>query len=79
MVRLGQYGLCEGGENCLKYLKRAWNRKEGRETNIFEKGKRGQWLGALTWEDWNYLMNYVIHAFNNILQCIERNTFFAEI
>ena len=23
-------GLREGGENCLKYLEREWNRKEGR-------------------------------------------------
>ena len=30
-VRLGQEGDClhEGGGNCLKYLKRWWNRSEG--------------------------------------------------
>ena len=30
--------LCEGGGNCLKYLKRGWNRKEGRENKDFKKG-----------------------------------------
>ena len=31
-VGLGQEGGClpEGGENCLKYFKREWNREEGR-------------------------------------------------
>ena len=24
--------------NCLKYLKRGWNRKEGRENKYFKKG-----------------------------------------
>ena len=28
---LGRKGLREGGGNCLKYLKRGWNEKEGRE------------------------------------------------
>ena len=30
--------MCEGGENCLKYLKRGWNRKEGRGNKGFKKG-----------------------------------------
>ena len=29
MVGLEQEGLHEGGGNCLKYLKRWWNRKDG--------------------------------------------------
>ena len=39
----------EGGENCLKYLKRGWNRTEGRGHKDFEKGgdKLGQGVGAL--------------------------------
>ena len=38
----------EGGGNCLKYLKRRWNRKEGRRNKDFKKGgKVGQEVGAL--------------------------------
>ena len=42
----------EGERNCLKYLKREWNRKEGRGHKDFEKGagKLGQGVGALKWE-----------------------------
>ena len=32
----------EGGRNCLKNLKRGWNRKEGRRNKDFEKGGGGQ-------------------------------------
>ena len=38
----------EGWENCLKYPKRGWNRKEGRENKDFKKGdKLDQEVGAL--------------------------------
>ena len=30
--------LREGGANCLKYLKRGWNRKEGRRHKDFKRG-----------------------------------------
>ena len=41
-------GLREGGGNCRKYLKRGWNRKEGRGNKDFKKGsKLGQGVGAL--------------------------------
>ena len=30
--------MCEDGGNCLKYLKRGWNRKEGRKNKYFKKG-----------------------------------------
>ena len=30
--------LREGGGNCLKYLKRGWNRKGGRRHKDFKKG-----------------------------------------
>ena len=46
---------------CLKYLKRGWNRKEGRKTKIFESGgKLGQEArdGCLKRRDWNPLRNY---------------------
>ena len=32
--------MCEGGEKCLKYLKRGWNRKEGRGNKDFKKGEQ---------------------------------------
>ena len=41
-------GLREGGGNCQKYLKRRWNRKEGRGNKDFENGvKLGEGVGAL--------------------------------
>ena len=50
------------GWGCLKYLKREWNRKEGRETKILKRrqgGKLGQGVGALKSrrECWNPLLN----------------------
>ena len=40
--------LHEDGGNCLKYLKRGWNRKEGKGNKDFKKGgKLGQGMGAL--------------------------------
>ena len=35
---MGRKGLCEGGGDCLKYLKREWNRKDGRKTKILKRG-----------------------------------------
>ena len=44
----GSRGLREGGGNCLKYLKRGWNRKEGRGNKYFKKEDNlGQGVGAL--------------------------------
>ena len=39
------------GWNCLKYLKKGWNRKEGRQNKNLKKGvcKLGQGVGALKW------------------------------
>ena len=46
----GSRGLREGGGNCLKYLKRGWNRTKGRENKDLKKrGKLGQGVGALKW------------------------------
>ena len=48
------------GGNCLKYLKRGWDRKEGRANKDFKKwGKLGQGVSALKRESWNRLPNYV--------------------
>ena len=50
-----------GGDwDCLKYLKRGWDRKKGRRNKGFKKGGRlSQGLGALKREgSWNPLMNY---------------------
>ena len=35
-------GLLEGGRNCLKYLKRERNRKEGRGNKDLKKKRRGK-------------------------------------
>ena len=49
----------EGGGNYVKYHKRGWDRKEGRENKKFKKGgKLGQGVGALKKRGWNPLMNY---------------------
>ena len=51
----------EGGGNCLKYLKRGWNGKEGKGNKDFEKGggKLGQGVGALKrGGGWKHLTNY---------------------
>ena len=46
-VRLEQEGVCllEGGMNCLKYLKKWWNWKEGKETKILKRG--ASWIKSL--------------------------------
>ena len=49
----------EGGENCLKYLKGGWSRKEGRGNKDLKKGgKLGQGVDALKRGAWNPLTNY---------------------
>ena len=53
--------LCEGGGNCVKHLKRGWNRKEGRGNKNLKKGgggKLGQEVGALKRGGWNPITNY---------------------
>ena len=48
MIGLGQEGVTWGWCNYLKYLKRGWNRKEGKGNKDFKKGgKLGQGMGAL--------------------------------
>ena len=43
-------GLCKAEGNCLKYLKRGWNRKDRWENKDFkEGGKLGQGVGVLKW------------------------------
>ena len=37
-VELGQEGVAESGGDCLKYLKRGWNREKGRGNKDFKKG-----------------------------------------
>ena len=50
----------EGGENCLKYLKRGWNRKDRTRSRKFKKMnvKLCQGLGTLKKGDWKPLTNY---------------------
>ena len=49
--------MCEGGGNCLKYLRRRWNRKEGRGNKDFKKGEASWVIGLVeelepTYELW---------------------------
>ena len=51
----------EGGGDCLKYLKRGWNRKDGMGHKNFKKeGKLGQGVGVLKRGAWNPLTNYAL-------------------
>ena len=68
MVGLGQKGFARVWRNSLKYLKRGWNRKEGKGNKDFKKGgKLDQRVGALKRGGWNLLTNY-----GNMLQTLER-------
>ena len=71
-----QYGVARGWGNCLKYLKRGLNRKEGRETTILKWGKGGLRGGCLKKLGAGTHLRSVIHAVNSLLECIERNTLF---
>ena len=70
----------DGGGELYKIPKNGWCRKDGRGNRNFKKGKSklGQGMGALKREGElePLLTNYVILAFNILLECIERNTFF---
>ena len=47
VVGLGQKVIAMVGGNCLKYLKRGWNRKKGKGNKDFKKGgKLDQRVGA---------------------------------
>ena len=57
----GTRGLCDGGGDCLKYLKTGWNRKEERGNKDFKKGgNTGSRGGCLKKRggDWSPLTNY---------------------
>ena len=54
-------GLRESGGNCLKYLKRGWDRKDGRGNKDFKKGASA---GSRSWclkkgGDWSPLQTIV--------------------
>ena len=59
-VKLGQEVVREGVGNCLKYLRRGWKGKEGRENIDFKKGgQAGSGGGCLKkGGGWNPLTNY---------------------
>ena len=62
MLGLRQKGVAREWGYCLKYLKREWNRKEGKENKDFKKGGRGkldQGMGAFKRGGWNPFTNYV--------------------
>ena len=64
MVGLGYEGVARAWGNFLKYLKRGWNRKEGRGNKDFKKGggQAGSRSGCVKKErergGWNPLTNY---------------------
>ena len=48
--------MCGGRGNCLKYLKRGWNSKEGwANKDVKSRGELGLGVGALKRGGWNYL------------------------
>ena len=51
----------ESGGKCVKFLKRGWNRKEGRGNKKLKKG--GQGVGVLKRGGWNPLTNYDIYIY----------------
>ena len=68
--------MCEGGRNCLKYLKRGWNRKEGGGHKDLEKGgQAGSGGGCLKkGVGWNPLMNYGYREYHqSVLSNVEIN------
>ena len=67
-------GVCEGGENCLKDLKRGWNRKEGRGNKDLKRwGKvvsRGEclkkgWAGTPL-RTMAVFLGKILHAFGSL-------------
>ena len=51
--------ICVRWGNCLKYLERGWNRKEGRGNKDFKnRGPAGSRGGCLKKGGWNPLSNY---------------------
>ena len=53
----------EGGGNCLKYLKKGWNRKEGRGNKDFKRGrgdKLGELMGAIKREGAGTLLRTMV-------------------
>ena len=68
-VGLGQEGLREGGGNCLKHLKRWWEKKEGRQNKDFRKGVASWVKGG--GGGWNPLKNYayLCRYYTTFLEC----------
>ena len=59
--------MCEGRGNCLKYLKRGWNRKERKANKDFKKTEKlGQEAGVLKRGGWDPLANYVNNKRKNL-------------
>ena len=60
----------EVGGNCLKYLKRGWNKEEGRGNKDFKKGRQAGSRGGCFEKKggWNPLMNHDNTTYN-LLKC----------
>ena len=78
-------GLREGGENCVKYFKRGWNKKEGRENKDFENGgKLSQRMDAIQRGEGTLLrtmsfQNFTSIYFNLFFKICDYNTQIATI
>ena len=78
-------GLREGGENCVKYFKRGWNKKEGRESKDFENGgKLSQRMDAIQRGEGTLLrtmsfQNFTSIYFNLFFKICDNNTQIATI
>ena len=63
--------MCEGGGNCLKYLKREWNRAEGRGHKNIKRGRQTGSRGGFYKKGggWNPLTNYAcVVTHSNIIR-----------
>ena len=70
VCRLGQEwsSLCEGGKNCLKYLKRGWKRGEWKQTFLKRGRQAGLRGGCLEkGEGCNPLTNYVLNTVQSLV------------
>ena len=72
LVGLGQEGVERGWRDCLKYLKREWNRKEGRGNKDFKKGggQAGSRGGCLKTREAGTPLQTVMEKYKKVTQKI---------
>ena len=59
-IKVGGGCLCKDGRNCLKYLERGWNRKEGRGRKDLKRGQAQSGGGCLKKGGWSSLTSCVL-------------------